>query len=36
MAAPNLIALVALSGAVVAMTRKYMREKAEGLHKPFK
>lgn len=36
MAVPNLIALVALSGAVVAMTRKYMREKAQGLHKPFK
>jgi AGCS family alanine or glycine:cation symporter len=36
MAAPNLIALIALSGAVVAMTKKYMREKAEGLHRPFK
>jgi AGCS family alanine or glycine:cation symporter len=36
MAVPNLIALVVLSGAVVAMTRKYMREKSEGLHKPFK
>ena len=35
MAVPNLIALVALSGAVVVMTKKYMREKAEGLHKPF-
>jgi AGCS family alanine or glycine:cation symporter len=36
MAVPNLIAIVALSGAVVAMTRKYMREKAEGKHVPFK
>jgi AGCS family alanine or glycine:cation symporter len=35
MAAPNLVALIVLSGAVVAMTRKYMREKAEGLHQPF-
>ncbi len=36
MAVPNLIALVALSGAVVAMTKKYMKEKEQGLHKPFK
>jgi AGCS family alanine or glycine:cation symporter len=36
MAVPNLIALIALSGVVVAMTRKYMREKAEGKHKPLK
>jgi AGCS family alanine or glycine:cation symporter len=36
MAVPNLIALIALSGVVVAMTRKYMREKSEGKHVPFK
>ncbi len=36
MAVPNLIAIVVLSGSVVAMTKKYMREKAQGLHKPFK
>ncbi|MEW5994133.1 MAG: amino acid carrier protein, partial [Candidatus Zixiibacteriota bacterium] len=36
MAVPNLIAIVVLSGAVVAMTRKYMREKAKGLHLPYK
>lgn len=36
MAVPNLIALVVLSGAVVAMTKKYMREKSEGMHKPFR
>jgi AGCS family alanine or glycine:cation symporter len=36
MAVPNLIALVVLSGAVVGMTRKYMNEKARGLHRPFK
>ncbi len=35
MAVPNLIALVVLSGGVVAMTRKYMKEKAEGKHMPF-
>jgi AGCS family alanine or glycine:cation symporter len=35
MAVPNLIALMALSGVVVSMTRKYMREKAEGLHIPY-
>ena len=35
MAVPNLIALMALSGVVVSMTKKYMREKAEGLHIPF-
>lgn len=35
MAVPNLIALMALSGVVVSMTKKYMREKAEGLHIPY-
>lgn len=34
MAVPNLIALVALSGVVVSITRKYMKEKAAGLHQP--
>lgn len=34
MAAPNLIALIGLSGVVFAMTKKYMDEKAQGLHKP--
>lgn len=36
MAVPNLIALIVLSGSVVAMTKKYMGEKSQGLHKPFK
>ncbi|MBU0984880.1 MAG: alanine:cation symporter family protein [candidate division Zixibacteria bacterium] len=36
MAVPNLIALVALSGAVVTITKKYMKERREGLHQPFK
>ncbi len=36
MAVPNLVALVALSGTIVAMTKKYFDEKEEGLHKPFK
>jgi AGCS family alanine or glycine:cation symporter len=36
MAVPNLIGLIALSGAVVAVTKKYMAEKAQGLHRPFK
>ncbi|MEA2030934.1 MAG: sodium:alanine symporter family protein [candidate division Zixibacteria bacterium] len=36
MAVPNLIALVALSGTVVTMTKKYMKEKSQGLHLPFK
>lgn len=35
MAVPNLVALVGLSGAVVAVTRKYMKEKAAGLHIPY-
>lgn len=35
MAVPNLVALVALSGALVAVTRKYMSEKARGLHIPY-
>ncbi len=36
MAAPNLVALVGLSGAVVLITRKYLHEKAQGLHRPFR
>ncbi|MBD3402611.1 amino acid carrier protein [candidate division GN15 bacterium] len=36
MAVPNLVALIGLSGAVVGITRKYMREKREGIHIPFK
>jgi len=36
MAVPNLIALIVLSGVVVRVTRKYMDEKANGLHQPFK
>lgn len=35
MAVPNLVALVGLSGAVVIVTRKYMREKSAGLHIPY-
>ncbi len=35
MAVPNLIALIALSGIVVKMTRKYMDEKRQGLHVPY-
>lgn len=35
MAVPNLVALVGLSGAVVMVTRKYMKEKAAGLHIPY-
>ncbi|MFH2048380.1 MAG: sodium:alanine symporter family protein [bacterium] len=36
MAIPNLIALLSLSGVIVAMTKKYMDEKKQGLHKRFK
>lgn len=36
MAAPNLVALIGLSGALAAITRKYMEERAWGLHQPFK
>ncbi len=36
MAVPNLVAIVGLSGAVVAMTKKYMDEKKRGMHRPFK
>jgi AGCS family alanine or glycine:cation symporter len=36
MAVPNLIALVALSGVIVAMTRKYVDERKRGLHVPFR
>lgn len=36
MSIPNLIGLVALSGVVVSITRKYIAEKAEGKHVPFK
>jgi len=35
MAVPNLIGLVALSGVVVSITKKYMREKHDGMHLPF-
>lgn len=36
MAVPNLFALVGLSGVIAAMTRKYMKEKAEGKQLPYK
>ncbi len=36
MAIPNLFALLGLSGVIVAMTRKYMREKQQGMHQPFR
>ncbi len=36
MAVPNLVALIALSGVVVAMTKKYMNEKSRGMHLPYK
>jgi AGCS family alanine or glycine:cation symporter len=36
MAIPNLVAMIGLSGAVVSYTRKYLNEKANGLHLPFK
>jgi len=36
MAAPNLVALVGLSSTVAVITRKYFREKAQGLHRPFR
>ena len=36
MAVPNLIALMALSGALVKVTKKYMDEKSRGLHIPYK
>ena len=36
MAVPNLFALVGLSGIIVAATKKYMKEKREGLHVPYK
>ncbi len=36
MAVPNLIALIALSGVVVAMTRKYVGERRAGKHKPLR
>ena len=35
MAVPNLIALVILSGGVVKLTKKYMKEKSQGMHLPF-
>jgi AGCS family alanine or glycine:cation symporter len=34
MAVPNLIALIALSGAIVALTKKYSEEREQGLHEP--
>ena len=36
MAIPNLVALIGLSGAIVTITKKYMDEKKQGLHKPYK
>lgn len=36
MAVPNLVALIGLSGIVVAFTRKYAKERKAGMHKPFK
>jgi len=36
MAFPNLVALIALAGVMVSMTNKYMGERKQGLHKPFK
>lgn len=36
MAVPNLIALVLLSGGMVALTKKYMAEKQAGKHLPYK
>ncbi|MFH1688358.1 MAG: sodium:alanine symporter family protein [bacterium] len=36
MAVPNLFALLGLSGVIVTMTKKYMTEKAEGKHLPYK
>lgn len=36
MAIPNLIALIALSGVLVGVTKKYMNEKAQGVHQPFR
>lgn len=36
MAVPNLIALIALSGVVVQMSRKYMDERRAGKHLPYK
>ena len=36
MSAPNLIALIFLSGAVVKITKKYMTEKKAGKHVPYK
>lgn len=36
MALPNLVALLGLSGAIAAITKKYMDEKAQGLHRPYK
>ena len=35
MAIPNLIALVALSGIIVKMTKKYMDERKQGMHLPY-
>lgn len=36
MAIPNLVALIGLSGAIVTITKKYMDEKKQGLHRPYK
>ena len=36
MAIPNLVALIALSGALVKITKKYMDERSKGMHLPYK
>ncbi|HUV30677.1 MAG TPA: sodium:alanine symporter family protein [Acidobacteriota bacterium] len=36
MAVPNLVALIGLSGIMVTLTKKYLGEKARGLHVPYK
>lgn len=35
MAIPNLVALLALSGGVVGITKKYMSERTQGMHPPY-
>ena len=34
MAIPNLVALIALSGSLAVITKKYMDEKSQGMHRP--
>ncbi|NOY88110.1 MAG: sodium:alanine symporter family protein [FCB group bacterium] len=36
MAIPNLVALIGLSGVIAALTKKYFKEKAQGLQQPYK